>query len=104
MSASVTWVVMQEPRGGGWWQCIAELTSFISQLICIFIFYIQSTEKQKNRETGKLVRKYGMIDFGENIIIIWILEKSGSVAPAKLEIKSVSPYIKSFWIGLRNIL
>ena len=32
-----------------------------------------------------------MIDFGENIIIIWILDKSRSVAPAKLEIKLVSP-------------
>ena len=32
-----------------------------------------------------------MIDLGENIIIIWKLSKSRSVAPAKLEIKLVSP-------------
>ena len=52
--------------------------------------YILYTE---NRETGKLGfgKKYGMMNFGENIIIIWILDKSGSVAPAKLEIKLVSP-------------
>ena len=49
----------------------------------------------RDRDTGKLVReKYGMIDFGKNIIIIWILDKSRSVAPAKLEIKLVSPYQK----------
>ena len=33
-----------------------------------------------------------MIDFEENIIIIWILDKSRSVAPDKLEINLVSPY------------
>ena len=31
------------------------------------------------------------MNFGENIIIIWILDKSRSVAPAKLEIELVSP-------------
>ena len=36
-------------------------------------------------------KKYGMIDFEENIIIIWILDKSRSVAPDKLEINLVSP-------------
>ena len=34
-----------------------------------------------------------MIDIGENIIIIWMLDKSRSVVLAKLEIKLVSPYI-----------
>ena len=55
------------------------------------IFYIQKTEKQRHLVeigSGKNIRK---IDFGENIII-WILDKSRSVAPAKLEIKLVSPY------------
>ena len=51
--------------------------------------------KQRNGETGKLVReKFGMIDFGENIIIIWILDKSGSV-----ELKS-----KLNWFHLRYLL
>ena len=46
--------------------------------------------EQRNRKIG-FRKKYGMIDFGKNIIIIWILDKSRSVAPAKLEIKLVSP-------------
>ena len=68
---------------------IVTVTSFTSQPI--FHLYILHT---KNRETGKSVleiNKYGMVNLGENIIIIWILDKSRSVAPAKLEIKLVSP-------------
>ena len=66
----------------------SRVTSFPTQLICLY-FFIQKTEKQRNRKISW--EKYGMIDFGENIIIIWILDKSGSVAPATLEIKLVSP-------------
>ena len=36
-------------------------------------------------------KKNGIIKFGENIIIIWILVKSRSVAPVKLQIKLVWP-------------
>jgi hypothetical protein len=36
-------------------------------------------------------KKNGMIKFGENNIIILILDKSRSVAPGKLEIKLVWP-------------
>ena len=44
-----------------------------------------------------------MIDLGENIIIIWKLNKSRSVAPAKLEIKLVSPDILFSWpLGSRK--
>jgi hypothetical protein len=64
------------------------ITSFTTQLIFLYFIY----REQRNRETGKLVReKYGIIDFGEYINIIWILDKSGSVAPAKLETRLVSP-------------
>ena len=61
----------------------------------IFVYFIY--REQRNRKIG-FGKKYGMMNFGENIIIIWILDKSRSVAPAKLEIKLVSPYM--FYICL----
>ena len=55
-------------------------------------FYVLNTE---NREIAKhekwFEKNFEWSIFGENIIIIWILVKSRSVAPAKLEINLVSP-------------
>ena len=42
---------VQDTRGGGWWQCIAVLTSFTFTFTThIFIFHIQRIEKQRNRK------------------------------------------------------